>query len=465
MGDVSHQLTEDLETVADVPMFVAYNANIDAVVRVDARLQEYLDAPANPGDERPPPLLDSKRDLATAITHTMAASRGDEIAMTDALAYNLEEELESDQEQMGGQAGIMTNLLTALRASPITYTYLVSERQLSKFDHPEEVRYPIVEGNRVRYCPLIDCVNADKTKINWVFEFSRGDECFGVEAIDHTRFIAASRPPEFNLIAEDLDEHIDQVGQDVPGALLAGYHNLTPENVAETYEQTHRHSRDVIHRLRSGGDVTIHIEYAVTHDEELRQSMYNWVLPEADVIGADTHEIGILFDEASLEVPDPIPREDTPFEEREILTHYDMLRALREDLDVKCIRLHAMEYHLAVFDAYLPEMAVRRGLEFAAVNAATKASLGRISRPADLRNGLEYSPSRAGHRAIERLAEEVGSSPDEGALIDADVVACPNRVVRDPVRTVGIGDIVSASSFLLEVATTERQKGMTEPDR
>ncbi|MFA9425008.1 MULTISPECIES: ADP-dependent glucokinase/phosphofructokinase [Natronorubrum] len=30
------------------------------------------------------------------------------------------------------------------------------------------------------------------------------------------------------------------------------------------------------------------------------------------------------------------------------------------------------------------------------------------------------------------------------------VVACPNRVVDDPAGTVGIGDIVSSSSFLLE---------------
>src|SRR5690606_18751275 len=119
--------------------------------------------------------------------------------------------------------GIMTNLLTALGTAPITYTYLLSERQLSMFDHPEEVRYPVVEDGTVSYVPLTEAVNTERTKINWVFEFRDGDDLFGVQAAEDTRFIAASRPPEFDLVAGDLDETIDQVGADVDGALLAGY--------------------------------------------------------------------------------------------------------------------------------------------------------------------------------------------------------------------------------------------------
>lgn len=467
MGTPRQQLDESLETLTDVPVFVAYNANIDAVVRVDTDLESFLERPDEPGTGPPPTVLASKRDLATAITHTMTAGRGDEVAMTHELATTLESEFEPDGQQMGGQAGIMTNLLTSLGAAPITYTYLVSERQRSMFDRAGSVRYPLVENGQVRYVPLSEVENTDRTKINWVFEFRRGDELFGVRAVEDTRFIAASRPPEFDLIAGELDETIDQVGEDVEGALLAGYHNLTPDNIEESYEATHRHGREFIRRLRSSGDVTVHIEYAVTHDEELRESMYEWILPEANVIGADTHEIGILFEEADLAISDPVPREDTPFDEHEILTHYRMLRGLRDDLGVNCIRLHAMEYHLAVMDSYLSPHAVRRGLEFAAVNAATKASRGEINKPADLSTGLEFAPSSAGRRAIERLAAELDEPTTDGTLATPNVVACPNRVVRDPARTVGIGDIVSASSFVLELATatsrSARRRGRQDP--
>ncbi|MDQ2051446.1 ADP-dependent glucokinase/phosphofructokinase [Natronolimnohabitans sp. A-GB9] len=452
MNDAHAQLDADLATLEDLPVFVAYNANVDAIVRVDEELESFLERPSDPGAETPTGRLDSKRELAAAITQTMAAGRGDEIAMTDAFASTLESELPPDSQQMGGQAGIMTNLLTALGTSPITYTYMVSERQLSMFEHPDEVQYPTVEDGQVSYVPLTEAVNTDRTKINWVFEFREGDELFGATAKEDTRFIAASRPPEFDLVAGELDESIDQVGETVEGALLAGYHNLTPDHVADGYEEAHRHARDVINRLRSGGDLDVHIEYAVTHDDELRESMYEWILPEANVVGADTHELTMLHDDAGMEVVAEAPTEATPFEPDEILDHYRMLEAVREELGVDCIQLHAMEYHLAVMESYLPPEAVRRGLEFAAVNAATKAARGEITSPDDLETGLKYERSAMGREAIELLADHLDETADDGVLATPTVVACPNRVVDEPAGTVGIGDIVSSSSFILELA-------------
>ena len=452
MQDAHAQLEADIAALEERPVFVAYNANVDAIVRVDEELESFLERPSDPGSEPLSSPLTSKRELAAAIAHTMAAGRGDEIAMADEFAATLESELEPDSQQMGGQAGIMTNLLTALGTAPITYTYLVSERQLSMFEHPEKVRYPTVEDGRVSYASLTEAVNTDRTKINWVFEFREGDEFFGVTAPEDTRFIAASRPPEFDLSAGELDEAIDQVGEAVDGALLAGYHNLTPDHVEAGYEETHRHARDVIHRLRSGGDVDVHVEYAVTHDDELRDSMYEWILPEANVVGADTHELTMLHDDAGIDAVEEPPSEATPFEPEEILDHYRMLEAVREELGVDCLQLHAMEYHLAVMESYHSPEALRRGLEFSAVNAATKAALGHISDSEDLETGLEYEPSSKGREAIELLAEHLGESAEDGVLETPTVAACPNRVVDDPAGTVGIGDIVSSSSFVLELA-------------
>ncbi len=463
MENARTQLEADIAALEGLPVFVAYNANVDAIVRVDEDLESFLDRPAEPGTESPPSPLDSKADLATAITHTMAAGHGDEVAMTDAFAATLEAELTPDTQQMGGQAGIMTNLLTALGTAPITFTYLVSETQRSMFEHADAVRYPLVEDGRVSYVSLDEFTNTDRTKINWVFEFRVGDELFGVEAIEDTRFIAASRPPEFDLITGDLDEAVDQIGADVDGALLAGYHNLTPDHVETSYDDTLAHARDVIHRLRSGGDdVDVHVEYAVTHDDDLRASMYEWILPEADVIGADTHELNLLHDDAGLAVAGEEPSDETPFDPDEILTHYRMLEALRAELGVGCIQLHAMEYHLAVMGDYHPPEAVLRGLEFSAVNAATKADRGEIAAASDLETGLTYEPSRRGREAIELLGEHVDASTDGGTLCTPTVVACPNRVVDDPAGTVGIGDIVSSSSFILELAlAADREEAAT----
>ncbi|ELY60082.1 ADP-specific phosphofructokinase [Natronococcus amylolyticus DSM 10524] len=454
MSDAHARLERDLAALEELSVFVAYNANVDAIVRADEELASVLDRPSDPGKTGPAKPLESKRDLAAAIARTMAAGHGDEIAMTDAFAAALESELKPDGQQMGGQAGIMTNLLTALGVAPITYTYLLSERQLSMFDHPEAVRYPVVEDDTVSYVPLPEAETAERTKINWVFEFREGDEFFGVQATGGSRFIAASRPPEFDLTAGDLDGTIDQVGDVVDGALLAGYHNLTPDHVEAGYEETHRHARDVIHRLRSTSDVDVHVEYAVTHDDDLRASMYDVVLPVANVVGVDTHELTMLHDDAGVGVVEEPPSEATPFEPTEIIDHYRMLEAIREELGVGCLQLHAMEYHLAVMEASHSPEALLRGLEFAAINAAAKAARGHISAPDDLETGLEHAPSRKGLEAIELLAARVDGQAEDGTLCEPTVAACPNRVVADPAGTVGIGDIVSASSFVLELAVT-----------
>ena len=456
MEDARAQLEADVAALEDLPVFVAYNANVDAIVRVDEKLESFLDSPSELGERAPPSPLDSRRDLATAITHTMAAGHGDEVAMTDDFAATLEAELPADSRQMGGQAGIMTNLLTALGTAPITFTYLVSETQRSLFEHADAVRYPLVEDGQVSYVSLAEFTNTDRTKINWVFEFRVGDELFGVEAIEDTRFIAASRPPEFDLITGDLDETVDQIGADVDGALLAGYHNLTPDHVETSYDDTLAHARDVIRRLRSGGeDLAVHVEYAVTHDEDLRAAMFEWILPEANVIGADTHELNLLFDDAGLEVEGEKPSDETPFDPEEIITHYRMLEAVRDPLGVECIQLHAMEYHMAVMDDYHQPEALRRGLAFSAVNAATKADRGEITAASDLETGLTYEPSRRGREAIDRLADHLGETTTDGSLCTPSVVVCPNRVVEDPAGTVGIGDIVSSSSFVLELALSK----------
>lgn len=461
MADPHSRLAADLEVLSGLPLFVAYNANVDALVRVDADLEAYLERPEDvPGDALPPDRLASTRDLATAITHSMAAGEGDEISMTPELAARMETELVPERKQMGGQAGIMTNLLSALGAAPVIYTYLLSETQQSMFERPDAVRYPLVEKGLVRFVPVERATNTDRTKINWIFEFETGAELFGVRAAANTRFIAASRPPEFDLTADDLDPVIDQVGAAVDGALLAGYHNLTRENIDAEYEEVHRHARQVIRRLRSDREVPVHIEYAVTHDDDLRRSFTDSILPEADVIGIDAHELRLLGRDLDIELAtDGAERREDERWEGAILDHHRVLTAVRERLGVPCIRMHAMDYHLAVLDDYLPAGAVERGLQFAAVNAAAKASTGRITGPEDLERGLEYDPSAAGRDAITSLAAELGASADDGVLRTPSVVACPNRVVADPASTVGIGDIVSSASFALEVAVAGNGAG------
>jgi len=49
MQDAHAQLEADIAVLEDLPVFVAYNANVDAIVRVDEDLESFLDRPSDPG--------------------------------------------------------------------------------------------------------------------------------------------------------------------------------------------------------------------------------------------------------------------------------------------------------------------------------------------------------------------------------------------------------------------------------
>jgi ADP-dependent phosphofructokinase/glucokinase len=450
-ADADHDLERDLRAVADYPLLCAYNANVDAIVRVDDDLAAVLGPPADEEDGTPA-RLDSLGELSTALARTMESGHGDELPMSDDLAATLLDRVEPDEQGLGGQAGLMSNVLSVLGAAPVVWTYMPSARQKATFQHPGRVRFPVREGDDVRLVPLTEAPESDSTKVNFIFEFREGTEFHGARAAASTRFIAAMRPERFDLDVGELDGVIDRLAEHVNGALLSGYHSLrrTDEDGAGFAAGIER-GRQTLRRLRAASDVEVQVEYGVTHYDELRRLIRDRIVPETDVVGLDGRELDLLVDDLGL---------DPPTEGSPAVRRYEAMRAVREALGVRAVRLHATDYFITVMRAYHDPEHVRRGFEFAAVVAAAKASGGRLSDPADVHDGLAYPPSGDGLDTVADLASHVGAeTSDRGSLATETVVAVPNRVVPDPRGTVGIGDVVAASSFALENALADEWDG------
>jgi ADP-dependent phosphofructokinase/glucokinase len=451
----SHDIDRDLRVLEDYPMFVAYNANVDAIVRVDEDLERALDPPAtDDSHER----LDSIAELSAVLAETMESGHGNEYPMSDELAAQLLEVIEPDQQGLGGQAGLMSNALSILGAEPVFWTYMLSDRQRATFDRPEWVRYPVKDGDDVALVPLTEAPVADQTKVNFIFEFNEGTRFHGATATDDTRLIAAMRPERFNLDIGDLDEVVDRLGERVECASLSGYHSLKRAyEDGSGFEEGIQRGKRTLRRLRADHDITVQMEYGVTHYDELRRLIREEIVPLTDLVGTDGRELDVLVEdldvtpETSATTGGPEPADVSP-----AVARYHELSGVLEELDVSAVRLHATDYFITVFDDYLPPAAVRRGFEFAAVVAAAKASQSRLREADRVRAGLEFPPSEDGLAAVAALADEVGAEPDEsGSLTTDHVVAVPNRVVPNPQGTVGIGDVVAASCFAVENALVD----------
>jgi ADP-dependent phosphofructokinase/glucokinase len=425
---VMHALERHLEAVRDVSVLCAYNANVDAITDVGPELEATLESPHAGSVER----VGSPSDLATAIVRSMAEGRGDEREITAALADWLGDHVEPDERRVGGQAGIMADYLTVVGGSPVLYAFLLSEDQKATFRHPSRIRVPVVAGSlpdgSLSLRPLTGVESTPSTKTNWVFEFERGAELFGTTATATTRCIAASRPEAFSLETGAIAAHAETLGERVDCAILGGYHALKREYVdGTTYADHLDRGREFLEALGRG--TTVQIEYGVTHDEALRAAIVEEVVPAADVLGLDGGELDLLARDLGLRPPEP-----------DVESRCEALRTIRDELGLSAVKLHARDYFVAVTDGYVAPEHVREGFRFAAIAAAAKANHGRLTDASQLEDGANVEPSPAGAESVERVADR------------ADVVAVANRVFVDHASTVGIGDVVSCSSFALEQA-------------
>jgi ADP-dependent phosphofructokinase/glucokinase len=417
-------LDRHLDAVRGTSAFCAYNANVDAIVSVDADLEETLDRPHDRSVDR----VSSSSDLASAITRTMAEGEGNEIPLTESFGDWLAANVDPDERRVGGQAGIMADVLSVVGAAPILYTYLLSPAQRSMFRRPESIRFPVVDDSgALAFRPVAETTNAERTKRNWVFQFEEGTELFGTPAASTTRFIAASRPQAFDLETGALADRAAELGREVDCALLSGHHSLKlAYDDGSTYADHIESGRRFLEAMSA--ETTVQVEYGVCHDQELRDAIRTEIAPRADVISVDAREFEFLARDLGIDPGD------------DVAGRCAALRSIREALGVSAVKLHAREYLLAVVDDYLPPERVREGLQFAAVVAASKARHGTLTDASQLEDGLAVSPSIDGRNAIRAVAG------------DADVVAVPNRVYTGHATTVGIGDAVACTSFVLEQA-------------
>jgi ADP-dependent phosphofructokinase/glucokinase len=439
-------LQSALDALSGYPVLCAYNANVDGIRRVDSNLESALGPPGNAPEGR----LDSRSELAAAVAATMERGHGDERAMTDTFAADLEAGLTADEQRLGGQAGIMTDVLATLGAAPVLYTYLLSKRQRAQFTRPDAVRFPVVDGGGLELRPLDDAPLARKTKLNWIFEFDAGDTFFETTATDASRFIAASRPDEFDLHTP-VDDDASELGERVGCAVLSGFHSVNREyESGKTFEECLDNATSFLRAV--GEHARVKVELGVTHDAAVRRELRERIVPEADVVSLDSRELDQLRDDLGLDRPRP-ERGDPD----DIVRRYETLERVRDRLGVGALSFHAKSYFLAVFDdRYLPPSAVREGFDVAAVVAAAKAEDGLVTGAADLDDATRFARSTAGTDAVARLAAHRGVDTIDEALEAPGVVAVPNRVVDRPTSTVGIGDAVSVTSFALANAVADR---------
>ncbi|MHC1576204.1 MAG: ADP-specific phosphofructokinase [Methanosarcinaceae archaeon] len=457
-------------------VFVAYNTNIDAIKHIGnkdiSRLLKAVDLEEVQQKVFDyPRQIDTPSDLLARLIIAMRDGKAAEVpTYTTATHEWLTDNMVFDHANMGGQAGIISNLLANMGINNvITYVPSLSREQADYFVRSDNLLYPVISKGKLLLKHPTEAYNSKfKPKVNWILEFSKGLEfSFGGEHIKvprGNRLIISSRPSWLRIdMDRQLYDQLPMIQQKINGAILAGYQIIKEEyDDGSTYHEYVERAVNVIERLRQGNpDIQIHVEFTSIQNKVIRKMILKDIVRRnVNSLGLDTVEVA-----NALNV---LGHEELAYSvinkgENGIIALYEGAVRLLHDLKLNRVHVHSLGFFICVASKDCPISVEdhRSALLFASTTAAAKATIGDINSFDDTLAGLDVPVWDVGHGELENLGKYLVRRGvcsmddfDNGCVSTPvhDLIVIPTKVVRDPVATVGIGDAISASAFVALLA-------------
>jgi len=436
-GSVIKDVEHSIDKLKGV--FLLFNSNIDKIKYVDDELKRL--AKSQKSHPRQLKEISSVDDLFSSVLFAMKTCEPLELMVDAATSDWMSKNISANKKRMGGQAGIMANFLSSIGINAIVYTPLLSKEQCSLFN--EDVL--LLTDSGLKHPSKAE--REDAKKINWVFEYYRGDTLSGIKAKENCRFIASSRPDEFRIGKFDT-----KAVNKADCVIVSGFQGIKEKyKDGETYKEQFEKAAAILKRIRKMGK-PIHIELASTKNAALRKCIIEKIIPPVDSIGMDEMELA----DTLLEVGGKKSYEK--IHEGKITDIFEGLMVLKKAFACGKIQLHGDCYMLAVCkkDYHITAEEIKKSMEFASMAAAAKAT-GRLNSRSDIWNGLaveKSSDAAKKKRALEAYLLKKGIRMKNGiANIDGmQVVFVRNRMAQQVEDVVGLGDVISASIFTAENA-------------
>ncbi len=145
-----------LEEARELSIFTAYNTNVDAITYLRGEIVQRLidefgaDAVRRRMEEYPRQISEPL-DFVARLVHALKIGKPIEVPLVnEELQAWFDSRFKYDAERMGGQAGIIANLLASLDfRRVIVYTPHLSRRQAGMFVRKGNLFYPVVDNGRL----------------------------------------------------------------------------------------------------------------------------------------------------------------------------------------------------------------------------------------------------------------------------------------------------------------------------
>ncbi len=464
------QTPRQLESLGSVTGVASvFNANIDAVLKVQPQALLEWRMKAGVEDEAAlangPKRIDQPGDLLRGFLECFSQGIAQEWLVNNPETFHwMRDTLGYDRLQMGGQGGIIANVMAVAgiqnvyahcASLPIQQADLFLGLKTLQSTDALGVLHPAAAIDRAGDLPLM----------HWILEFDKGAEITiqGQKIVcpKSNRFIATYDPLNFELAVDPgFDKAMRQPGLPLDVILLSGYQMLRdplPGKSEGSGLRRIKESWDQVSAWKAAHPkALVHFEFASTQDLVIRKGLVDRLAPHVDSIGCnEQEEIGIL----EVLGEDALAKAAAAMDS---VSLFKGLLVLFKKLGVPRIQLHMFGLYITLLKpasqgpkAFDPE-ANRAGMAFAATVAAAKAGTGSIE---DAKNLLwAHGREVADHSLKELNALDAYITQTHGVsglaqtgIAHCDgfvVVAVPTILIDKPVTLVGMGDTISSLSLL-----------------
>lgn len=428
----------------------AYPVNVDAVCNVSgSELSALLPSgfvSAKAGLARS---INGFEDVLSSLLFCMQQGSGAELLIDSRAAAHAIEKAFTWQYRLGGNAGIMANVLSDLGAVPVLNAPAIGAR-LAEMLH-SGVRLPL-SGKLVEPARFLNEAQACPEMMHFVFQFRKGDELAlsqdKIIVSADNRFIASYDSVNTRLLtSQHFDSYCLGNISDFDGALISGFHLAAPDGYRQIF-------MDRIRQLESwkriNPDLFIHLEMGSFQSPTVMQYLLDIISQvSVDSIGLNEDELAAAMGSSSPFAPSlhsPAGRWQETMQEAKLM---------QKRLGIFRVAVHTRDFILSIMDngriAAEDEMsALESGVNAASELAATGSLKGKIS----------LGISSTGRRAVEEFRLMGASATGRGAvqIIGSQIVSLtPALSVKEPRITVGLGDTATAAIFFAELLADKRK--------
>ena len=436
--------TSEIKTVS-----AGFNTNIDAVTLISGQklseLAKYFHLSLSDIEDCPP-VSDSPKSAVCGMIKCFIEGIAEEWLTSDIKVDEwLENNIGYNRLQMGGQAGIIANVLALTDVQKIVVNTASHPELLSEQFIKTEKLLATDENNRLAPAYKINRPD-DALPIHRIIEFNKDDVLYldGKEYIcpKSNRFIATYDPLNAEmLINETFKQSLLNDGFDY--LIIAGYNLLSKGNGLKSAEK----SAQFLQKLKTKNGI-IHLEIASTQDKNVRRYMLEKIAPLCDSVGLNERE---TLDATEVLFPDMF--EKLKNTKPSALNLLEAITKIKEFTKVKRLQLHIFGLYLCLQDKDYKFSGLQslNGMLCASVAAASKAKLGYLREKQDLMfadnkdNSIFFGEL---NDLSKHLNEPLLLSEGIAEYKGYDLIAVPTILVKNPKTLVGMGDTISSLSLI-----------------